>query len=93
MPVAVRSTIASTSPVSGASSTEPLTSTISAWRPVSSKQRAAMRGYFVATRMTPRRRSASAAGSGSPATVASTIVQPPVAEVEQLEDLALATAP
>ena len=35
MPVAVRSTIASTSPVSGASSTEPLTSTISAWRPVS----------------------------------------------------------
>ena len=37
VPVAVRSTIASTSPVSGASSTEPLTSTISAWRPVSSK--------------------------------------------------------
>ena len=36
-PVAVRSTIPSTSPVSGASSTEPLTSTISAWRPVRSK--------------------------------------------------------
>ena len=33
VPVAVRSTIASTRPVSGASSTEPLTSTISAWRP------------------------------------------------------------
>ena len=37
VPVAVRSTIASTSPVSGASSTEPFTSTISAWRPVRSK--------------------------------------------------------
>ena len=37
VPVAVRSTIASTIPVSGASSTEPLTSTISAWRPVRSK--------------------------------------------------------
>ena len=37
VPVAVRSTIASHSPVSGASSTEPLTSTISAWRPVRSK--------------------------------------------------------
>ena len=34
VPVAVRSTIASTRPVSGASSTEPLTSTISTWRPV-----------------------------------------------------------
>ena len=32
VPVAVRSTIASTSPVSGASSTEPLTSMISTWR-------------------------------------------------------------
>ena len=37
VPVAVRSTIASASPVSGASSTDPLTSTISAWRPVSRK--------------------------------------------------------
>ena len=37
VPVAVRSTIASTMPVSGASSTDPLTSTISAWRPVSSR--------------------------------------------------------
>ena len=37
VPVAVRSTIASTSPVSGASSTEPLTSTISTCRPVRSK--------------------------------------------------------
>ena len=33
----ILATIASTSPVSGASSTEPLTSTISAWRPVDSK--------------------------------------------------------
>ena len=76
VPVAVRSTIASTRPVSGASSTEPLTSTISTWRPVRSKCAAATRGYFVATRITPRRRSASAAGSG-PATVATTIVQRP----------------
>src|SRR5204863_354421 len=68
VPVCVRSTIASTIPVSGASSTEPLTSTISAWRPVSSKYAAAIRGYLVATRTTPRRRSASTAGSGSPAT-------------------------
>ena len=37
VPVAVRSTMPCTSPVSGASSTEPLTSTISAWRPVPSK--------------------------------------------------------
>ena len=35
--VAVMSTIASARPVIGASSTEPLTSTISAWRPVTSK--------------------------------------------------------
>ena len=76
VPVAVRSTIASTMPVSGASSTEPLTSTISAWRPVSSRWRAAMRGYLVATRITPSRRSASSAGSG-PALLASTIVQRP----------------
>ena len=41
VPVAVRSTIASARPVSGASSTEPLTSTISAWRPVRSKKRVA----------------------------------------------------
>ena len=41
-----------------------------------SKYAAAMRGYFVATRMTPSRRSASAAGS-SPATVAKTITQRP----------------
>ena len=77
VPVAVRSTIASTRPVSGASSTEPLTSTISAWRPVRSKYPAAIRGYFVATRTTPRRRSASAAGSGSSSTLASTIRQRP----------------
>ena len=37
VPVAVRSTMPSTRPVSGASSTEPLTSTISAWRPVLAK--------------------------------------------------------
>ena len=53
----------SASPVSGASSTEPLTSTISAWRPVRSKWRAAIRGYFVATRITPSRRSASSSRS------------------------------
>ena len=35
-----------------------------------------MRGYFVAMRMTPSRRSASAAGS-SPSTVANTITQRP----------------
>jgi hypothetical protein len=34
VPVAVRSTIASVRPISGAISTDPLTSTISAWRPV-----------------------------------------------------------
>ena len=62
----------STRPVSGASSTEPLTSTISAWRPVRSNQREATFGYLVATRITPSRRSARAAGS-SPSTVANTI--------------------
>src|SRR4029453_10553451 len=36
-PVATRSTIPSARPTSGASSTEPFTSTTSAWRPVSSK--------------------------------------------------------
>src|ERR687895_436186 len=66
-PVAVRSTIPSTRPVSGASSTEPFTSTISAWRPVSAKCRAATRGYFVAIRTRPRRRSADPIGSPSPA--------------------------
>ena len=53
----------STRPVSGASSTEPFTSTISAWRPVSAKCSAATRGYLVAIRTRPRRRSASAIGS------------------------------
>src|SRR5206468_3267498 len=53
LPVAVRSTIASASPVSGASSTEPFTSTISACRPVAAKWAAATRGYLVATRTTP----------------------------------------
>jgi hypothetical protein len=47
-----------------------------------------MRGYFVAIRMTPSRRRASAAGS-SPSTVANTITQRPVAEVGELVDLAL----
>ena len=86
LPLAVRSTMPSTSPVSGASSTEPFTSTISAWRPVSAKCSAATRGYLVAMRTRPRRRRASPIGS------------PPVgrrhdhlaaaeAQVEQLVDL------
>ena len=48
---------------SGAISTEPFTSTISAARPVLVKYDEAMRGYFVATRTDPRRRSDSPSGS------------------------------
>ena len=87
-PVAVRSTMPSTSPVSGASSTEPLTSTISAWRPVPAKCSAATRGYLVAMRTRPRRRSASrdriAPLAGRHDHAAAAVVQ-----VEQLVDLAV----
>ena len=48
-----------------------------------------MRGYFVATRTMPRRRSASAAGSGSPVDGGEDHAAAPVAEVEQLVDVAL----
>ena len=58
VPVAVRSTIASTRPVSGASSTEPLTSTISAWRPVAAKY---SRGDPRVLRRDPHRRRGGAA--------------------------------
>ena len=88
VPVAVRSTIASTRPVSGASSTDPLTSTISACRPVSSRWRAAIRGYLVAIRITPRRRSASSAGSAT-GLARQHHRAAAVAEVDQLVDLAL----
>ena len=63
-------------PISGASSTEPLTSITSAWRPVSSKWRSAIRGYLVAIRIIPSRRSDSPRLS-SPLRPASTIRQPP----------------
>ena len=86
-PVAVRSTIPSTRPVSGASSTEPLTSTISAWRPLSAKWAAATRGYLVAMRTRPRRRRASLIGS-PPSRAATTMRQSPYAQVQQLVDLA-----
>ena len=84
-PVSTRSTIPSASPTSGASSTEPLTSITSAWRPLSSKWRSAIRGYLVAIRIAPRRRSASleavvAATGGEHHPAAA------VAEVEQLVD-------
>ena len=55
-PVATRSTMPSARPISGASSTEPLTSITSTWRPVASKWRSAIRGYLVAIRIIPRRR-------------------------------------
>ena len=84
-PVATRSTIPSPRPISGASSTEPLTSITSTWRPVASKWRSAIRGYLVAIRIIPRRRWDSprlvvppAPGEHHPAT--------PEAEVEQLVD-------
>ena len=78
-------------PVSGASSTEPLTSTISPWRPVSSRWRAAIRGYFVATRMTPRRRSDSTRRVGA-GLARHHHRAAPEAEVEQLVDVAAALA-
>src|SRR5262249_42274728 len=56
-PVATRSTIPSARPARGASSTDPLTSITSAWRPVSSKYRSAMCGYLVAIRIPPTPRS------------------------------------
>ena len=72
-------------PISGASSTEPLTSITSTWRPVASKWRSAIRGYLVAIRIIPRRRSdsprllvAPAAGEHHAAAAE--------AEVEQLVD-------
>ncbi len=88
VPVAVRSTIASASPVRGASSTDPLTSTISAWRPVSRKWRAAIRGYLVAIRTTPRRRRASC-GAVRPVLAGEHHHAAAVAKVHQLVDLAL----
>ena len=68
-PVATRSTMPWASPTSGASSTEPLTFTTSAWRPVAVKWAAAVTGYLVATRTAPRCSSAAGVGS-SPAEVA-----------------------
>ena len=64
------------SPTSGASSTEPLTLTTSAWRPVAVKWAVAVTGYFVATRTTPRCSRAAGVGS-SPAAVAYTMRQSP----------------
>ena len=89
LPVAVRSTMPSTRPVSGASSTEPFTSTISAWRPVAGevarRPRAGTwwrsgRGRGGAGRRRSGRRASGAA---------TTISHCAVAEVEQLVDLAL----
>ncbi len=73
-PVAVRSTIPSASPHNGASSTEPLTSTTSAWRPVRANQAVAVRGYLVAIRTRPSRRSDSPSES-SPSRAATTMRQ------------------
>ena len=72
-------------PTSGASSTEPLTSITSAWRPVCSKWRSAIRGYLVAIRIIPRRRSASSRRS-SPAAPGEDHAAGAEAEVEQLVD-------
>src|SRR5581483_4572372 len=56
-PVSTRSTIPSARPTRGASSTEPLTSITSARLPASWNQRSVARGYLVAMRIAPRRRS------------------------------------
>ena len=85
-PVATRSTIPSARPTSGASSTEPLTSITSAWRPLCSKWRSAIRGYLVAIRIAPEAALRLAQAGRRRPCPARTIRQCAEAEVEQLVD-------